>query len=268
MLNLEICKPHYWQPRRAAQAPEVCFRFFFFALSDGEVISETAAPRLSSRNLSFSAQFRNRNSKCTLLCIMMTPKGIEDAFQRHPRPQNVPTKAALLQKSLQKSVSALTSTSSAPSISITRKSPWKDLRVQGDLVQGKYVWTVCLASDKLVMVKKVTPEGGKGEFERTSLLSPHLNVASLKQCFEMEDIWYMEYDYSRFTLEEVLNVHMRLEESHIRIIASSVTFEETFTLTTLLMRARLTIADVFGNTAHSKRGNRSHSDLCHNDPVL
>jgi hypothetical protein len=157
---------------------------------------------------------------------MMAPKGIEDAFQRHPRPQNVPTKAALLQKSVQKSVSAL-SIPSPLSTSITRRSPWKALRVLGDLVQGKNVWTMCLASDKLVMVKKTTPEAGRREFDCTSSVSIHPNVATLRQCFEMEEFWYMQYDYSRFTLEEVLNVHLRLDESHIQIIASSVMITET-----------------------------------------
>jgi serine/threonine protein kinase len=97
----------------------------------------------------------------------------------------------------------------------------------GDLVQGKNVGTMCLASNKLVMVKKTTPEAGRREYDLTSSLSTHPNVATLRQCFEMEDFWYMQYDYSRFTLEEVLNVHLRLEESHIQVIASSVMIKET-----------------------------------------
>ncbi|PZC88059.1 Pkinase domain containing protein, partial [Pyrenophora tritici-repentis] len=42
------------------------------------------------------------------------------------------------------------------------------------------------------------------------------------QAFETESSWFLQLEYSRYTLEEVLNVHTRLEEPHIRVIASSI----------------------------------------------
>jgi hypothetical protein len=147
---------------------------------------------------------------------MTISKTIEEAFQRHPRPHNVPTKAALLQKSFQKEQEI----SSAPLV--MRQDPWKTLHFQGDLVQGKDIWSLCIATGQLVMVRRLLPKTGKEVMDKLSPISNHPNVATVKQCFEMKDLWYLQYEYSRFTLEEVLNVHLHLEESHIRIIASLV----------------------------------------------
>jgi hypothetical protein len=146
----------------------------------------------------------------------MTSKAIEQAFQRHPRPQGVPTKSALLERALQKEQRVLSLTRGL------REDPWTTLVRQGELTQGKHVWSICTLRDQLVIVKQTDIEAGQSELDKVTNLSAHPNVATIIQAFQTESSWFFQFEYSRVTLEEVLSVHTRLEERHIRIIASSV----------------------------------------------
>jgi serine/threonine protein kinase len=76
------------------------------------------------------------------------------------------------------------------------------------------------------MVKKNNVEAGRRELEKVTKISDHPNVATIKQAFESEGSLFFQFEYTRFTLEEVLNVHSCLRESHIRIIASAVSREQ------------------------------------------
>jgi serine/threonine protein kinase len=142
----------------------------------------------------------------------MTSNSIEEAFQRLPRPQ-VPTKAALLERSLKKT---------KPPTSSVSSNPWKTLSHQGDLTQGKRTLSLCLQGGSMVMVKKVDHDTGQKELEKVKKISDHPNVTTIKQVFESHNSLLFQYEYTRFTLEEVLNVHMFLKETHIRVIASAV----------------------------------------------
>jgi serine/threonine protein kinase len=152
----------------------------------------------------------------------MASKAIENAFQRHPRPQaaaldqktslnrfQVPTKAALLERSLRK-------------IKEISTDPWKSLALQGELIQGRSKWHLCIHEGVMVLVKRVDIESGRGELEKIKKLSNHPHIATISQVFESEQSMFFRFEYSRFTLEEILNVHLCLDESHLRIIASSV----------------------------------------------
>ncbi|KAF1840097.1 uncharacterized protein K460DRAFT_348226 [Cucurbitaria berberidis CBS 394.84] len=147
----------------------------------------------------------------------MTSEAIEEAFQRHPRPQ-VPTKAALLKKALQNDKRL-----SSPSKEI-RGSPWKTLNRQGSLTEGEHVWIVCIQQGQLVMVKEMSLKAGRKELEVLTKLSDHLHVSTIKQAFETETSLYFQLEYARCSLAGVLTYHMQLEEAHIRVLASSVRF--------------------------------------------
>jgi serine/threonine protein kinase len=169
----------------------------------------------------------------------MASRLIEDAFQRHPRPQ-VPTKAALVKQPLVPTKAALSQRPPVPTKGALlqraveddkrrtlihqdiRGSPWKTLVRLGDLVQGKYVWSICIHERQLVMVKEVAVEAGHRQLGMLKRLSDHPHVSAVKQAFETDDSLFFQLEYSRYTLEEVLNVHTRLEEPHIRVIASAV----------------------------------------------
>jgi serine/threonine protein kinase len=146
----------------------------------------------------------------------MTSSEIDQAFQRHPRPQGVPTKSALLERALQKQQRASSLTRGL------RESPWKTLVRQGELTQGTQVWSICVQQDDLVIVKETSIETGRNELEKVTKLSDHPHVATIRQAFQTDSSWFFQFEYSRITLEEVLSVHTRLEEKHIRVIASSV----------------------------------------------
>jgi hypothetical protein len=76
--------------------------------------------------------------------------------------------------------------------------------------------------EELVMIKKVDRKCGERQLRKIKRLTHHPHVVTVRQMF-IEDSWYhFEQDYARYTLEELLNIHCYLEESHIRIIASSV----------------------------------------------
>lgn len=153
----------------------------------------------------------------------MFPKEIETAFQRHPRPQapaldkkaspkklQVPTKAALLGRSLQRKKDTSTD------------DPFRFLNVQGELIQGRSRWHLCIHEGVMALVKSVDVDSGQRELEKTKNLSNHPHVATISQVFESEQLMFFRFEYTRFTLEEILNVHLCLDETHLRIIASSV----------------------------------------------
>ncbi|EMD95303.1 hypothetical protein COCC4DRAFT_150606 [Bipolaris maydis ATCC 48331] len=142
----------------------------------------------------------------------MTSTSIGEAFQRLPRPQ-VPTAVALMERSLKKA--------KEPTTGVTH-NPWETLSHLGDLTQGKHKLSLCLQEGQLVIIKEVNREAGHAELEKLKKISDHPNVATIKQVFESKTSVLFQYEYTRFTLEEVLNVHTVLKESHIRLIASAI----------------------------------------------
>ena len=142
----------------------------------------------------------------------MTSNSIGEAFQRLPRPQ-VPTAVALMERSLKKA--------KLPAVSVPY-DPWETLSHLGDLTQGKRKLSLCLQNDQLVIIKKVNPSSGRMELEKMKKISDHPHVATIKQVFESNESILFQFEYTRYTLEELLNVHISLKESHIRVIASAV----------------------------------------------
>ena len=157
----------------------------------------------------------------------MLSKAVEEAFQRHPRPQvpikpgpsqrpTVPTKVALLQRAIEDDKRR------SLAYQEIRESPWKTLIRQGDLVQGNHVRSICVHRRQLVMVRELANDAGRRQLEMLKRLSDHPHLSTIKQAFETEGSIFFQLEYSRYTLEEVLNVHTRLEDPHIRVIASAV----------------------------------------------
>jgi hypothetical protein len=152
----------------------------------------------------------------------MSAKPKEEAFQRHPRPQ-LPTKAALLLES-RKPVEKLKA--SAPekqtrTPTLYHESPWKSMSRLGELVQGNHQWHIGLLNGKLMMVRKMDLDAGRQHLKKVKPLA-HPNIAKLEDLFEDDHSLYFRFEYSRFTLGEVLNVHLHFEEPHILAVAHSV----------------------------------------------
>ncbi|KAF3032317.1 hypothetical protein E8E12_001441 [Didymella heteroderae] len=96
----------------------------------------------------------------------------------------------------------------------------------------------------MALLKSVDIDSGKRELEKLKMLSNHSHVATINQVFESGDLMYFRFDYSRFTLEEILNVHLRLDESHLRIIASSIFLAIKHIATSGIVHTAISIATI------------------------
>lgn len=118
-----------------------------------------------------------------------------------------------------------------PELVILQKvSPWTALTRLGTLFQGNAQMHLGVPNEAfrdLVIVKETPDADGRAEFDTLKQLS-HPNVIKLKQAFLQDERILLGFEYCRYTLEEVLNVHLKFEEPHVRVIAKSVracTFE-------------------------------------------
>lgn len=84
----------------------------------------------------------------------------------------------------------------------------------------------------MTMVKKLSRMSGG--LKEASLLRKfsHPNIIEMIEVFVRDDDVYIELEYCRFTLEDVVNVHIRFEEPHLRLIAHSVLLSFTFSYKT------------------------------------
>jgi hypothetical protein len=185
----------------------------------------------------------------------MVSKAIEEAFKRHPRPQvpikpgpsqrlTVPTKVALLQRAIEDDRQRSLTYRELP------ENPWETLIRQGDLVQGKHVRSICVHQRQLVMVREMAKDTGRRQLEVLKKLSDHPHISTIEQSFETENAIFFQLEYSRYTLEEVLNVHTCLEDLHIRVIASTVSWHCDNVCVWVANGL-----DLLRNTAHSKNWN-------------
>lgn len=190
-------------------------------------------------------------SSQTRPCETVITINMEKAFLRHPRPQDpslpVPTKAALLARSsigkplplskLSQSVVGETSKSNAGSVLAsqdehsdritTRESfPSKELEKLGSLTQGTEQWIICSNKQRqfvlsMVMFKKTSRVTGQQELKVLKQLS-HPGIAQLKYAFIEKESMYIGISYCRYTLMELLHVHLKFREPHIQWLAASV----------------------------------------------
>ena len=73
----------------------------------------------------------------------------------------------------------------------------------------------------LLMFKEVEEELGSKELRILEELS-HPNVIRVRQVFAWQDRVFMGLEYFRFTLQELLQVHLDMVEDQIQVIAKSV----------------------------------------------
>lgn len=107
------------------------------------------------------------------------------------------------------------------STQLSECSPWISNRRLGELIQADARLIVATFLGKLVMFKKLSKSAGEKARENQQRFS-HPNIVTLKQAFLHEDAIYLGFEYYRFTAEEVLSVHLPLDEPMIRAIARSV----------------------------------------------
>ncbi len=97
------------------------------------------------------------------------------------------------------------------------------LQTYGTLTQNNVEWELRAQQGRtgLIMVKKVRPEIGRVQKEILGGLQ-HRNIAKLLHTFHCKSDIGLALEYCRFTLVEMLHVHLKLEEQQVRYIARSV----------------------------------------------
>jgi hypothetical protein len=93
----------------------------------------------------------------------------------------------------------------------------------GKFTQDKTEWTVRAQRGRkgLIMVKRLEPTTEPTEARILDGLH-HRNVAMLVHSYVETETLHIALEYCRFTLAEILHVHLRLEEPQLQLIARSV----------------------------------------------
>ncbi|KAF2028952.1 hypothetical protein EK21DRAFT_90168 [Setomelanomma holmii] len=183
---------------------------------------------------------------------------LEKAFVRIPRPQRVldpgrplvPTKSALLQANQRRAehfstTPSPTSAQTVPSSSDSAKADIDcgvrnkavtddtieipDLNVLGPVItlgtltQNNVKWILRAQRGRsgLVMVKRLVDTLGVSEKQVLEGLN-HRNIVKIIHSFYEQDQLCLAIEYCRFTLAEILFVHLKLEEQQVQYIARSI----------------------------------------------
>lgn len=105
---------------------------------------------------------------------------------------------------------------------IVPKSTWLDYVNLGTLVQGGREMLICCSrhNQQLFMLKDV----GQGLADRmvTTAALEHRHIALASFSIDSESTSYIAFPYVRHTLEELLHIHVTMDENHIRAIALPV----------------------------------------------
>lgn len=126
-------------------------------------------------------------------------------------------------------------------LSQTRQSPSEvgPVVTLGTFTQDGEGWDVRAQRGRhgLLMVKSRRPAPGLAEKRVLDLVS-HENIVRLLSTMSDADLMELSFEYARFTLAQILHVHLRLEERHIQCIAHAVSCAPfSMPLGTLLARS-------------------------------
>jgi hypothetical protein len=98
---------------------------------------------------------------------------------------------------------------------------WIDHIKLGTLIQGGRELLICCSRQgQMFMLKRISYEVDAHR-ERIASLS-HRHIAVMSFFIATETVSYVAFPYVRFTLEELLYVHVAMEEVHVRTVASAV----------------------------------------------
>jgi hypothetical protein len=102
------------------------------------------------------------------------------------------------------------------------RSTWVDCVKLGTLVQGGRELLVCCTRNnpRLFMLKDVGCEV-ENCVEKIAMLQ-HRHIALASFFIDTESTSYVAFSYTRYTLEELLHIHVTMDESHIRAVALPV----------------------------------------------
>lgn len=105
---------------------------------------------------------------------------------------------------------------------VVPRSNWVDYVKLGTLIQGGRESLICCSRNdqRLFMLKNVGRDGNS-HVEMIALLE-HRHVALASFHIDTESTSYIAYQFTRHTLEELLHIHVTMDECHVRAIALPV----------------------------------------------
>ena len=109
-------------------------------------------------------------------------------------------------------------------LQVHQGSPWTRHKRLGTLIQGSSVLSICAPKEPfldMVMFKETESEPGSTETEVLKKLS-HINIIALNHAFRKENKMFLGFEYYRHTLQELLHVHLPMQEVQIKVVARSV----------------------------------------------
>ncbi|KAI9717984.1 MAG: hypothetical protein M1828_007020 [Chrysothrix sp. TS-e1954] len=110
-------------------------------------------------------------------------------------------------------------------VTLVNSSPWQGGKRLGVLTQdsSQYtIWTPNKSYLDMLLFKASNDEvQAKVELETLSTLS-HVNIVKLRSAYRWENQIYLGLEYCRYTLQELLHVHLPFEEVQIRLVAQTV----------------------------------------------
>ena len=95
---------------------------------------------------------------------------------------------------------------------------WCRYRKLGMLLQGNGRYIVAQDDNRLFMFREAPEEGMVTTAQRLN----HPNVLTMQRMVKTGEKTYLGYQYTRFTLEEILTTHVPLDAHQVRLIAKSV----------------------------------------------
>ena len=102
---------------------------------------------------------------------------------------------------------------------------WLDLIQLGKLTQGAHGWLICSTrvEKKMYMLREAGEHVAASVTAKTLASLKHPNIIAAAFMVTSSDVRsFVGFPYIRFTLEELLYVHMKMDESQIQAIAISV----------------------------------------------
>ncbi|KAL9093222.1 MAG: hypothetical protein Q9159_000399 [Coniocarpon cinnabarinum] len=109
------------------------------------------------------------------------------------------------------------------SIPCRNGNPWSSYKVLGTLTQGKTSLVLCSPNDNSEPVLVKTAHGKHANKELEILKSlQHANIVKVKQAFVNTLSVDLCFEYYRFTLQELIHVHVPFKEVHVHSVAAPI----------------------------------------------
>lgn len=135
-------------------------------------------------------------------------------------PPQKPTRLSLTSSSISDNDAILPEKELFQHFTVERLGPMVTL---GTFTQDKTKWTVRAQRGRkgLIMIKRLENLTGQAEIDFLRRIS-HRNIGKLIHSYAENEYHFIAMEYCRFTIAEILHVHLRLDEPQLQFVARSV----------------------------------------------